>query len=313
MGPAKIMLRIRNKSGFALTLAGALASLTACGCSVANQPVSAGPVAAPSTAKIDPPAVYVNGVYRGFDRNDYPGDATMQALHGTFAFTGYWLTPPPGETANSWLGKRFTLRQQGWGFLILANGKFDKEILKAQKAGTSPAQLGRQDAQAAVAAAKSEGFPPHAIIFLDQEEGGGLLDEQAEYLLGWTEAVAASDYKPGVYASGQPVPDGPGKTVDTIRHIRSLVKERHLHQVAVFDYQDACPPSPGCTLAPKPLSAAGEPEITIWQYAQSPRRPEITAACKRTYDVDGNCYVPVFPSLDLDMDAAVTADPSNGR
>ena len=27
----------------------------------------------------------------GFDRNDYPGDAAMAALHRTFAFTGYWI------------------------------------------------------------------------------------------------------------------------------------------------------------------------------------------------------------------------------
>jgi hypothetical protein len=275
--------------------------------------VIAGKAAAPAGARVDPAIGYANGVYTGFDRNDYPGDSAMQSMKKTFAFTGYWLTPPPEEKSNSWQGKRATLLAQGWGFLLLANGRLDKEILKAQKKGTSPAQLGKQDAQAAVAAAKSEGFPSHAIIFLDQEEGGQLLDEQAAYLLGWTEAVAASDYRPGVYASGQPVPDGGGKTIDTIQHVRAMVKERQLHEVAAFAYQDACPPAPGCSLAAKPLAEAGEPDLIAWQYAQSPRRPQITKACAKTYAADGNCYAPGFPTIPVDLDAASSADPSNGR
>jgi hypothetical protein len=307
-----------------LIVVSTFAALSACGCNYAvpadQTAQSAGTHA---EVQVGPPRVQASSAtppetYRGFDRNDYPGDATMQALHGSFAFTGYWLTPPPGDHTNSWVGKRVTLREQGWGFLLLANGRLYKEILKARRSGTTPAQLGQKDAQVAVAAAKSEGFPAHAVIFLDQEEGGRLLDEQAEYLLAWTEAVAASDYKPGVYASGQPVPDGPtvsGKqaTIDTVEHIRSMVKQQHLHEVAIYDYQDACPPAPGCTLTPKPLSEAGEPELTIWQYAQSPRRPEITKACAKTYSADGNCYAPGFPSLNLDLDAARSADPSTGR
>jgi hypothetical protein len=35
--------------------------------------------------------------YLGFDRNTYPGDANLKALHQTFAYTGYWLNNPPGE------------------------------------------------------------------------------------------------------------------------------------------------------------------------------------------------------------------------
>ena len=249
----------------------------------------------------------------GFDRNDYPGDDAMAALHHTFAWTGYWLNNPPGENTNTWQGKRSLLRAQGWGFLVLANGRLDKEILKAAKAGTSPAQLGRRDAAAAIAAAQREGFPANTTLFLDQEEGGRLLDEQAGYLLAWTEAVAAGGFRPGVYASGQPVPDEPGTTIDTVRDIRARVRAGKLHEVAMFDAQDSCPPAPGCTLAAKPLSAAGEPDLTAWQYAQSPRRPEITRSCATTYAADGNCYAPRFPRLFLDMDVASSADPSEGR
>ena len=74
-----------------------------------------------------------------------------------------------------------------------------------------------------------------------------------------------------------------------------------------------CTPAPGCTLAAKPLSTAGEPDLTAWQYSQSPRRPEITKSCGATYAADGNCYAPGFSSVFLDMDIASSADPSHGR
>jgi hypothetical protein len=266
-------------------------------------------------AAIDPPIGFDNGLYRGFDRNDYPGDATMAAMHQTFAFTGYWLTNPPGEDTNTWTGKRPTLRNQG---------RLDTEILRAQKLGTTPEEFGRRDAEAAAIAARHEGFPVHTILFLDQEEGGGLLDEQAAYLLGWTESIATSGFLPGVYASGQPVPAGNGKTITTIDDIRSRVQRSQLHTIAFFDAQDACPPAPGCTLHPKPLAASGEITLSpggplvAWQYAQSPQRKDITKACAATYtrnsaDQSGNCYAPGFPDIFLDMDAATTPDPSHGR
>ena len=256
------------------------------------------------------------GEYRGFDRNDYPGDevmANMRNAAAAFAFTGFWLDNPPGENANSWAGKRAVLREQGWGFLVLANGRLDAEILKAQKGGTSPKDLGRKDAATAAASAQHEGFPPQTVIFLDQEEGGRLLSEQAAYLLGWTEAVAATGFRPGVYASGQAVQDAPGMTIDTIQDIRARVAAQKLHEVAIFDALDQCPPAPGCTVQAKALSAAPDAGVIAWQYAQSPRRPEITRSCAQTYAADGNCYAPGYPQMFLDMDAANSPDPSHGR
>ncbi len=260
-----------------------------------------------------PAAATHAGEFVGFDRNDYPGDQAMQRLHGTFAFTGYWLTNPPGETGNSWVGKRATLRAQGWGFLVLANGRLDREILQSAKGGASAEHLGRQDAAAAVASARREGFPANTILFLDQEEGGRLITEQAAYLLAWTEAVARSGFRPGAYASGQEVEDDPGQRIDTVQDIRARVKAGKLQEVAIFDALDQCPPAPGCTLQPRPLSAAPDPDVVVWQYAQSPRRPAITKSCAATYAPDGNCYAPGFPQLFLDMNAANSTDPSHGR
>jgi hypothetical protein len=249
----------------------------------------------------------------GFDRNLYPGDAALPALRQYFAFTGYWLNNPPGETTNTWRGKRDTLLRNGFGFLVLFNGRLDAEILKAKRRGTTPETLGRQDATAAIAAAQREQFPAGTILFLDQEEGGRLLDEQAAYLFAFTEAVAASAYKPGVYLSGQPVEDDPGKTITTAQDVREKTAAKHLHPVALFIYQDTCPPSNGCTLTPPPITAAGTPDVAAWQYAQSPRRPENTRVCRKTYAADNNCYAPGVPKIYLDMSVATSDDPSHGR
>ncbi len=266
---------------------------------------------APKTPATTPPAAAQSPL--GFDSNEYPGDAALPTLRRHFAFAGYWLTNPPGAHHNPWLGKRDILLRNDFGFLVLANGKTDAEISRAKRNGTSPAALGTKDAATAIAAAQREHFPAHTIIFLDQEEGGRLNENQSTYLLAWTEAVAHSNFLPGVYASGQPVDDAPGKTITTIQNIRELVAAQHLHEIAFWVYQDACPPASGCTLNPPPITANGTPDVIAWQYAQSPRRPEITQACAKTYAKDNNCYDPNLPNFTLDLSIATTADPSHGR
>jgi hypothetical protein len=258
--------------------------------------------------------------YLGFDRNDYPGDAALPALRKNFAFTGYWLNNPPGATHNSWLGKRESLRSAGFGFLIVANGRLDAELTRAAHRGKTPAAFGRADAATAIASAQREGFPAGAILFLDQEEGGRLLPEQASYLFAWTEAVARSAYLPGVYASGQPSDDGPGpngKTIfiTTIQDIREHVAAKHLHPIAFWVAQDACPPAPGCVVSAEPPAPdlSGTLDATAWQFAQSPRRPSITRACGRTYAANGDCNTPSPARFDVDLSSATSPDPSHGR
>jgi len=280
----------------------ALLLLAAIACAQQSSPAAANPT---------PWATTQNPI--GFDSNNYPGDAALPALRRHFVFAGYWLTNPPGEHNNSWLGKRDALLRNGFGFLVLANGKTDAEIARAKRTGTPPAALGAKDAAAAVAAAQREHFPTHTILFLDQEEGGRLNANQSAYLLAWTEAVAHSNYLPGVYASGRPVDDSPGKTITTIQDVREQVAAKHLHEIAFWVYQDACPPANGCTLQPPPLSASGTPDVAAWQYAQSPQRKEITAACSKTYAADGNCYSPDLPNFTLDLSVASSSDPSHGR
>ncbi len=258
--------------------------------------------------------------YVGFDANEYPGDALLASLRKQFSFIGYWLTNPPLADHNPWVGKRDILLRNGFGFLVVANGRWDKEILQSQKSGKTAAALAREDAATAVAAARREGFPPHTILFLDQEEGGRMLPEQAAYLLAWTEAVAHTAYRPGVYASGQPVPDGKGSdgkpaTITTIQDLRQRVAAGHLHEIAFWAIQDSCPPAPGCTVSANPPTPdqSGTLDSTAWQFAQSPRRNSITQACGKTYNADGNCYAPGLPNYGLDLSTSRSPDPSHGR
>src|ERR1017187_6483397 len=88
-------------------------------------------------------AVAQGSAYLGFDRNDYPGDASLKALHQTFSYTGYWLNNPPGENANAWTGQRATVESAGFGFLVLFNGRVYaelKSVAHAKKGGAADAQ-----------------------------------------------------------------------------------------------------------------------------------------------------------------------------
>ncbi len=262
--------------------------------------------------------------YLGFDRNDYPGDGALAALRKIFRYTGYWLNHPPGESGSSWTGKRTILRRYGFGFLVLFDGRTDAELKAAELRGQSPAALGTADGKAAAAAAARERFPRNALIFLDQEEGGRLLPEQAAYLFAWIDAVRGVGARAGVYCSGIAVPDG-SETISSAENIATRESARIAasgpskrgSSLALWIANDECPPAPGCTLAAPPLSAALSPEIapytTVWQYALSPRRAQFSASCPAKPAADGNCYAPGLPpsaNTFVDLDTANSPDPS---
>src|ERR1700689_1816258 len=66
--------------------------------------------------------------FLGFDANDYPGYDALPALRRTFTFSGYWLNAPPGAKTNSWTGRRAALLKNGFGFLVLFNGRLSREL-----------------------------------------------------------------------------------------------------------------------------------------------------------------------------------------
>jgi hypothetical protein len=247
--------------------------------------------------------------YLGFDRNIYPGDAALPVLRKTFTFTSYWLSPPPGEKTNTWLGKRKLLRSQGFGFLVLYRGR---EVSEVRISGAAM-EAGIQDAKNAATAAKTEGFAPGIIIFLDIEEGGRLPANYLVYLVVWFKELTRAGFHPGVYCSGMPVKEEPGVTITTADDIRNFAVSR---DITFWVYNDSCPPSPGCATMqdPPPPSASGISYATVWQFAQSPRRREFTKRCAATYHADGNCYAPsdISHAWHLDVNSATSPDPSAG-
>src|SRR5581483_8456380 len=144
-----------------------------------------------------------------------------------------------------WAGKREALQRAGFGFLLLFNGRTYKQLHGLESA----ADVGKQDARAAVDVARHEGFPADAIIFLDLEEGGRLLREQRDYVLSWIDGVASSGFRPGIYCSGIQVSEGGGKSISTAEDIREQTKDR---QLSFWVSNDVCGPSPGCVFPAQP-------------------------------------------------------------
>ena len=119
---------------------------------------------------------------------------------------------------------------------------------------------------------------------------------------------------PASTPAASPSTTPPARPSPPCRTSASKSQPGHLHEIAFWVYQDACPPANGCTMQPPPLTASGTPDITAWQYAQSPRRKEITAACGKTYAPDNNCYAPGTAEASCSTSASqATADPSHGR
>ena len=241
----------------------------------------------------------------GFDRNQYPGDESLQVFRQTFSYTGYWLNNPPGENTNSWVGKRQVLQSAGFGFAVVFNGRLYKALKH------SATELGRSDGSAAASSAKREGFPARTIIFLDVEEGGRMLPEQKAYIYTWVDAVAAAGFRAGVYCSGIPAKDGKEMIV-TAEDIRENAEKR---DITYWVTNDVCPPSPGCGFSVLSPSQSGLSFVDVWQFAQSPRRKDFAAQC-HNYNSDGNCYPPRVNStrrLHVDVNTATSPDPSHGR
>jgi Domain of unknown function (DUF1906) len=247
--------------------------------------------------------------YYGFDSNEYPGDEALTQLRGKFSYTGFWLNTPPGASSNPWAGKRSAVEQAGFGFLVLFNGRLDADLRRSPDA----AKLGMSDAATASDSAKREGFPAGTVIFLDVEEGGRMLPEQKAYIYGWVDGVSGAGFRAGVYCSGIVASEGHGVTVVTANDLRENSGSR---TIVYWVANDGCPPAPGCSLDQKDLSPAesGVAFAEVWQFAQSPRRPQMTRQCKQTYASDQNCYAGASSQkVGLDLNTASEEDPSHGR
>jgi hypothetical protein len=260
-------------------------------------------LALPDRSNTDP----VHSAYLGFDLNEYPGDGGLAILRKTFSFAGYWLSPPPGDKQTGWLGKRALLQSQGFGFVVLFNGRVTRNL----KSPSDAHQKGALDGQNAAKLARQEGFPSGTIIFLDIEEGGRLSDNYHDYVNAWIDTLAQANFRAGAYCSGVPLLEDAGHAITSAEDLQDHLAGRKL---ALWVFNDVCPPSPGCVFpqTPPAVMHSGVPGAAIWQYAQSPRRKERTSQCVVTYAPDGNCYAPGDTAHKwlLDANVATLPDPS---
>jgi len=142
-----------------------------------------------------------------------------------------------------------------------------------------------------------------------------MLPEQRAYVYAWIDAVNDSAYRAGVCCSGIPANETGGTTIITANDLRDHGDGR---KIVFLIYNDSCPPSPGCVFPTNPPAPqlSGVPFAAIWQFAQSPRRPKMTAGCPSNYRADGNCYAPLLQpaeGVNVDLDSADSPDPSSGR
>jgi len=247
--------------------------------------------------------------FLGFDRNQYPGDAALPLLRKSYSFASYWLSPPPGEKSNSWTGKRRLMRAQGFGFLLLYQGRTSGQLPNQKNS----IEAGLADARAAATAARREGFPEGSVIFLDVEEGGRFFDSYHAYLRSWAESLTKEKFRTGIYCSGIVWDEGEGSTIISADDIRAHIG---VVDVVYWVFNDACPPSPGCSVPQNPPgpAASGVVYASVWQYVRSPQEKKVARHC-RGYASDGNCYAPgdAADKWFLDEDVATTADPSAPR
>ena len=142
-----------------------------------------------------------------------------------------------------------------------------------------------------------------------------MLAEQRAYVHTWVDSVTAAGVRAGIYCSGIAAQEKSGASIVTAEDIQENAEGR---KIVYWVTNDACPPSPGCAFPRRPPSPAesGVRFADVWQFAQSPKRKDVTAGCPANYSSDKSCYPPgisIAQRLHLDVNTATTSDPSRGR
>jgi hypothetical protein len=143
--------------------------------------------------------------YYGIDLTPYPGDNVMQAWwnHSPFCYTGFYLGPTAYHPDASFMYKRQTLVNQGWGLLPIYVGRqSDSEHLDTP--------TGIADADEAVNLTVYNAFPHSTTIYLDIETGLPLSGSYMNYVTTWANEVQAKGYDVGIYCNT--------RTADQIRN-----------------------------------------------------------------------------------------------
>lgn len=177
-------------------------------------------VAAAITGQSAPMANEVkNGKNLGFDTYAYPGDRIMRAWKSApdakYSWVGYYL-PSPCHKGRTWVGKRQTLTDMGWGLAVVYVGQqtWDRQprsltipqqdaLIRSGKtcnADLVGAYRGTIDGRDAVQIAKLEGFSPRSIVFLDIERMEKMPEAMRDYYRAWARTLLTDgNYRPGAY------------------------------------------------------------------------------------------------------------------
>ncbi|HJQ59078.1 MAG TPA: glycoside hydrolase domain-containing protein [Vineibacter sp.] len=155
----------------------------------------------------------MTAIFAGFDRKDYPGDATMQTLWSdtNLYWCGFYLGP-----SYNWGPHYSKIKAMGWGVApIYFRQAALAPILQAikKKYENDPAareaalyEVGRGDGAEAVLQASNAGVQPQSIIYYDREKKGTdpahLLDPLwLTYYRGWSRELLARQFGAGLYSA----------------------------------------------------------------------------------------------------------------
>ncbi len=215
--------------------------------------------------------------YSGFDTSAYPGDEQISWLKANtnLVWCALYLSPAPSHNDGSWMGKRASLAQAGWGVVPIFVGQ---QVIPPGSLDPSAA-TGATDGASAASLTASEGFPPGSVVYLDLENGPPLQSPQTDYVQAWCTAVSDAGFQPGIYCSHLMAADVAG-LVPNAAIWAFKVSTTQTHPVTGTDFPDSDP------------SGSGYAEAAIWQLGQN---CQISAGNGQT--------------LLVDLDSATSPDP----
>jgi hypothetical protein len=155
----------------------------------------------------------MSAIFAGFDRKDYPGDATMQTLWSdtNLYWCGFYLGP-----YYNWGPHYSKIKAMGWGvapiyFRQAALGPILRAIAEKHRSNLAARdaalyEVGRGDGAEAVRYASGAGVQRPSIIYYDREKGGtdpALLRDPLwlTYYRGWSRELLANQFGAGLYSA----------------------------------------------------------------------------------------------------------------
>src|SRR5262249_39954861 len=156
----------------------------------------------------------MGSIFAGFDRESYPGDATMRSLlrDTNLHWCGFYLGP-----YYDWGPNYQKIKAMGWGVAPIyfrkaalgptLHGIAAKHTHDAEVRDKELYAVGRGDGAETVRYARSSGISPPSVIYYDREKAGtdpALLRDPhwLTYYRGWSRELFDNRYGAGLYSAG---------------------------------------------------------------------------------------------------------------